>query len=321
MKKSHWISLVILAILVGLYFLARNWQPVEREARFFRADSAQVVRLEFSTPGDTVIIGKADKQWKLLYPVVWDVNEQQLSTFFNQVLAAKTSATPMSEDAAQQQLYKVDSLSAVRVRIYGQGEELLDHAFIGNGTDTSFDYGRRQGELQIYQFRDNLTNLVRPDVFLWRSPNITNLKRAQMDKIEVTLPDHAYTLTLLPDSIRYTDPHESFIIHPHNRAQYKIINVLENLMTWQFVDTGTEQYEQAFRAPDCRVKVTLKDRSVRTFTLIRIESGAPPDPGSPINNEQVMLKLDDKPAPLYQMTGDFLQRFTKTAGSFKAMND
>ena len=153
----------------------------------------------------------------------------------------------MSEDPNLQSMYKVDAEQAMQVKIYNKSGKILDHVFIGNGTDTSFDYGRRNGDKRIYQFKNNLTNLVKPDIYLWRSTNITNLKRSQIDFIDVTYTKNAYKLTVLGDSIRYTDTTESFMIPFYNRAQHKVINALENLMTWQFLDKGTEQWADEFQ--------------------------------------------------------------------------
>ena len=218
MKKSHWIILIVLVVLVGVYFIARYKQPVEKELRFFKADSASIGKIEFLTPQDTVIVLKKGNDWQLVHPIVWDVNEQQLQTFFTQILPIKTSATPMSEDPNLQKMYKVDKEGAVQVKLFDKNGKLLDHCFIGNGTDTSFDYGRRDGEKSIYQFTTNITNIIKPDIFQWRSPNITNLKRKMIDHIDVSYQKGAYTLTIAGDSIRYTDKKENFMIPFYNNA-------------------------------------------------------------------------------------------------------
>jgi hypothetical protein len=322
MKKSHWLILIILVVLIGIYFIARQKEPLERQFRFFKPDSAALTKLEFYTTEDTIIITKNKGEWKLSYPVQWDVSETQLASFFRDVLPIKTSSTPMSEDPKLQSVYKVDDASAVHVKLYGFGGLLLDHALIGNGTDTTFEYGRKAGSNKIYQFRNNVTSLVRPDIFIWRSPNITNLKRNQIDRIEVVYTANAYTLTLLPDSIRYTDKRESFNIPQYNKAQYRILNGLENLMTWQFIDKDTEQYAKAFEHPDCTIRVFLKDKRTKTFTLIR--RNIPKDyvnNGAPDKDVLVLMKIDDQMTPLYQMTGDFINRFTRASIHFKTEFD
>ena len=83
MKKSHWIILIVLVILLALYLFARTKQPLEKETRFFKADSVDIAKLEFFTLEDTIIISKKDNEWKLTYPVEWDVNKEQLGFFFS----------------------------------------------------------------------------------------------------------------------------------------------------------------------------------------------------------------------------------------------
>jgi len=322
MKKSHWIILIVLLVLTGLYFVARTKRPLEKETRFFKADSIDIAKLEFFTPSDTIIISKQKDTWRMVYPVDWEVNEQQLGSFFSQVFAAKTSTTPMSDDPNLQSMYKVDEDSAVQVKTFNSSGKMIDHVYIGNGTNTTFDYGRKQGDRKIYQFKNNLTNLVKPDIFLWRSTNITNLKRAQIDYIDVTYTKNAYTLTILGDSIRYSDKRESFIIPQYNRAQYKVINALENLQTWQFLDKDTEQYANDFKNPECRIVVHLKDKKTKTFTLIRkIEQLTGTHPEEPDKSVLVLMMIDDKMTPLYEMTGDFINRFTRASMHFKAEYD
>jgi hypothetical protein len=322
MKKSHWITLILVVLLVGVYFIAKNRQPVEKEVRFFKADSAAVAKLVLVTPEDTVVVEKKGTVWQLTYPLVWDVNETQLKTFFSQVLAIKTSRTPMSEDPNLQKLYKVDEANAVQVKIYNKSGNLLDHVYIGNGANTTFDYGRKQGEKPIYQFRDNITNIVKPDIYQWRSPNITNLKRALIDRIEVSYTKNAYILSMVGDSIRYSDKQESFMIPIYNKAQNKIINALENLMTWQFVDKDTEQYRTAFANPDCRITVFLKNKTTKTLSLLRLNSAASESvPNGKTNEVLILMMIDNKITPIYQMTGDFINRFTRASAHFKSEYD
>lgn len=322
MKKSHWLILIVLIVLLAVYFLALKKEPTEKQFRFFKPDSSALTKIEFYTTEDTIIITKQKGAWKLTYPVQWEVNEAQLASFFKDVLPIKTSFTPMSEDPNLQPVYKVDDASAVHVKLYGMAGIMLDHALIGNGTNTTFEYGRKAGNNKIYQFRNNVTSLVRPDIFLWRSPNITNLKRGQIERIEVVYTANSYTLTLQPDSIRYTDKRESFNIPEFNRAQYRVLNALENLMTWQFVDKDTEQYAKAFAKPDCTIKVYLKDKTTKTFTLIRKDIPKEyVDDGAPDMDVLVLMKIDDQMTPLYQMTGDFINRFTRASVHFKTEYD
>jgi hypothetical protein len=322
MKKSHLIILVLVIVLVAVYFIARNARPIEKEKRFFKADSIQVYRMEFFTSQDTVIVEKKDNTWKLVYPVKWDVNDEQLGLFFKQVLPIKTSITPMSEDHKMFSLYKVDEESAVQVKLLDKWGRKLDHAYIGNGGNTSYDYGRKNGDWKTYQFKSNITNVVTPDVFTWRSPNITNLKRNQMDRIEVTYLKNSYTLKVLADSLIYADKKEIFTIPQYNRAQYKLMNALENLRTWQYVDKDTEQYAEKFKRPDCKITVYLKDGKTKTFTLLRkVNSVLNTSSDGPDNTVEVLMMVDGKLTPLYLMTGDFINRFTRASNHFKAEYD
>jgi hypothetical protein len=322
MKKSHLIILIVLLVLIAVYFIARSRQPNEKEVRFFSADSSSIGKLEFTSGADTIIVSLVEGEWKLTYPVQWDVNEDQINSFFSKVLPIGTSATPMSEDTNLQEMYKVDDSSAVQVKIYDKSGKLLDHVYIGNGTNTSYDYGRREGDKAIYQFKTNITNFVRPDVYLWRSTNITNLKRADIDHIDVKYTKNSYTLTILGDSIRYTDKRESFMIPQFNRAQHKVINALENLRTWQYFDKDTDKYAEAFKNPECTVTVYLKNKKTKTFKLIRKITPLPnPQPNAPDKDVFVLMMIDDKMTPLYQMTGDFINRFTRSAQHFKVEFD
>jgi hypothetical protein len=322
MKKSHWISLIILLVLFGIYIVARHSVRIEQEVRFFKADSVDIARIELISPEDTIVVSKSGNQWKLKYPLAWEVNEQQLSSFFNQVLSAKTSSIPMSEDPNQHSVYKVDEKSAIQVKLYDKQGKLLDHVYIGNGTDTTFDYGRKQGDKDTYQFKDTITNFVRPDLALWRSNNILNLKQVQIDHIDITYPHNSYTLAMVGDSIRYTDKHKNFMIPSNNRAQFKIINALENMMTWQFQDKNTEQYTRAFQHPDCHIVITLKNKEIRTITLIDVKTDmTPAEPNQTGEQPLILLMLDNKPAPLYQMSADFLNRFTRAAEHFQTEYD
>jgi hypothetical protein len=322
MKKSHWITLIVLVILVAVYFVAREKQPVEKEKRFFKADSVQIARMEFITAEDTIIVVKKDGAFRLTYPLDWDVSEAQMKSFFEKILPITTSTTPMSEAPNMQTVYKVDAAQAVQIKLYSKTGNLLDHVYIGNGTNSTFDYGRREKQKQIYQFKLNITNYIRPDIYQWRSPNITNIKRVNIDKIDVVYTKNAYVLTVKPDTIYYQDKRESFAIPQYNRAQHKIINALENLMTYQYVDKDTQKYAAALQKPDCVVKVYLKDKKVRTLTMIREEFPLPnATPNGPQTTVNIVMMIDGNMKTLYNMTGDFINRFTRASGHFKVEYD
>jgi hypothetical protein len=322
MKKSHWIILIVLIVLIGVYFIAKSRQPIEKELRFFTSDSVDVAKLEFITVEDTIIVSKIKNEWRMTYPLQWEVNQTQIESFFSKVFAIKTSETPMSEDPMQQKMYKVDDANAIQVKVYNNKGKVIDHVFIGNGANSDLDYGRRNGEKSIYQFKDNITVFVKPDIYQWRSPNISNIKKDQIEKIDVTYTKNAYSLTVFGDSIVYADKNESFTIPAYNRAQYKVINALENLMTWQFLDKDTEQYAKKFISPACKVVVTLKDKKTKTFTLIQIvETKKEAWDESPQTSTKILMMIDDKITPLYEMTGDFINRFTRAPQHFKAEYD
>lgn len=322
MKKSHWIILIVLIILISIYFIAKNKQPVQKEAKFFTADSIDVAKLEFTSPEDTIIVTKTKNEWKLIYPLQWSVSSTHIESFFSKVLPAKTSLTPMSEDPMQQKMYKVDDANAIQVKIYNSKGKLLDHVYIGSGGNTDLDYVRRAGDKKIYQFKDNLTAFVKPDIYQWRSPNIAALKKEQIDKIEVFYTKNAYSLKVFADSMVYSDKHETFTVPFYNRAQFKVINALENLMTWQFLDTDTEKYAKNFLNPACKIVVTLKDKTTKTFTLIQVtETKKEAWDDKPQTTSKILMMIDDKIAPLYEMTGDFINRYTRAAMHFKAEYD
>lgn len=318
MKKSHWITLIVLILLVSIYFLAKARQPVEKEIRFFKADSVQVAKIELTSPKDTIIVVKDKDAYRLSYPLDWEANDIQLKMFFEKILPIKVSTIPMSEAPNMQSMYKVDAAQAVQVKLYSRSGKLLDHVYIGNGTNSSYDYGRRAKQNQIYQFKQNITNIVNPDIFQWRTPNITNIKLPNIERIEVVYTKNAYTLTMAPDSIRYSDKKESFAIPQSNRAQHKIINALENLMTYQYIDKDTGQYATAFQKPECEVTVYLKDKKVRKLTMIRKETPLlNPSPGGPQKEIIIILRIDGNMKTLYSMSGDFINRFTRASGHFK----
>lgn len=322
MKKSQWLLLIILIVLIAAYYILKKNEPVEKEVRFFKADSSDIARMEFISTEDTIIVVKNGNEWKLQYPVVWGANETQVEAFFSKVLPIKTSSTPMSEDPGLQKMYKVDEVSGLQVKIYDKKDNLLDRVYIGNGGNSTLDYGRRHSENSIYQFNTNITAFVTPDIFQWRSPNIINLKREQISRIDVTYSKNSYTLTVDADSIRYSDKREAFTILPYNRAQYKVINALENLRTYQFVEKNTAQYAKAFQNPVCKIVLQLKDGKTKTLTCIRNENKlAEPFPNSPDREVIIYMMIDDDMSILYQMSGDFVNRFTRASAHFKTEYD
>ncbi len=308
MKRNHLILLIILLVLIALYFILRVRQPLEKEIRFFKADSLTLAKIELRSVEDTIIVQKQNGLWRLTEPVKWEVNEDNLKTFFKDVLPIRTSSTPMSEDEKLQELYQVDEKEGIAVLLYDKANRLLDHAYIGVG-DTAFDYGRHKNDKKIYQFKKNILNNIRPDIFQWRSPNITNLKAEQIDSINVVYRKNTYTLILKGRDVFYRDRKENFKISYYNRAHQKILNVLEKLMTYQFIDRDVDEHLKLLAKPDCSVTIYLKDKRIKTLTMVHK------------GEEGVVMIVDNNPETLYMMVFDFLNRFTRSAESFKAEYD
>ena len=302
MKRSKLILLLLLIILIGLYFLLRTTSPREKLTPVFALDTLAINRIEIFDTQDTLRMIKQKNVWRLEYPVHWEADSVKIHEFFRDVITAKYSTTPMGTGKEAIEKFHQQDEEALHI-IVSDGNKSI-HTLFSN-LNNPYDYFRYAGSNKIYQLKAKVTNNYNAELANWRSSHIVSHKENELLKIEVTHPKNKYTLTREGYQWTYHDAHQEFNIYPANRAMIKILNVLENLQTYLFVDNAQAEYAEKFKQPYCTVKLYLTNNRMQELKFIDYTQG------------HYLMMVDNDPKVLFVVVWDTVFRFTRHPDIFK----
>ncbi|HNV92431.1 MAG TPA: DUF4340 domain-containing protein [Candidatus Cloacimonas sp.] len=302
MKKNKLILLLILLLLIGLYFLLRTKQPQEKLLPVFDLDTLAINRIEIYDAQDTLKMVKQGNCWRLIYPVNWEADSLKIHSLFKDILTAKYSKTPMG--TGKEAILKFHQRDEETLHLIVSDGKKTVHTLFSN-LNNPYDYFRYAGSEEIYQVKTKVTNVYNTDLANWRSPHIVSHQENDLVKIEVTHPKNKYTLTRKGLDWYYQDAHQNFQIHPYNRAMIKILNILEHLDTYIFVDNAQAEYAAKFDDPYCTVKLFLTNNRTQDLKFIEHYQG------------HYLMMVDNDPTVLFVVVWDTVFRFTRPPDVFR----
>ncbi|MDP2172178.1 MAG: DUF4340 domain-containing protein [Candidatus Cloacimonadaceae bacterium] len=305
MKKRNLLLLIVLAVLIGAFFLLRRQSPTERNYRIFDADSLKIASIEIRDSEDAITMKLIDGKWRITDPIKWDVNTDPLNNFWNTVLNATYSRTEMSEDPDAVSRYKLEADNALQVKVLDTRGKLVAHVYFGN-IGNPYDYFRFQGSGKIYQVRQNISLMFNAQLKTWRSPSLLSIAFDKLDKIEIKHPKNSYVLTRKGEDWHFKDKLEEFKIPAYNAAMGKILNVLERLDAYTYHDKDTDRFKALLENPEGDVTLTLTDKSTRRLTFIK-------------SGEEYLMMLDGDESIYYVMSFDTIHRFIRNAAIFRIL--
>ena len=172
MNKKNIIWIAILAVLIVVFMLSKGRENFERRIDLFKFSSADVTKIEFVTPADTLIIAWEQGKWMITHPNEAPVNMGQLETFFEHYLSLTTSKNPVSESIERQIHYNVEDETAIQIMLYGRNNRLLSKIFYGMSLNNrSIAYIRKDNDNMIYQI-NNIIQIIAPFYEAWEGEEI-----------------------------------------------------------------------------------------------------------------------------------------------------
>lgn len=298
MKKRNLILILIVLLLLGSYLLVRSRKPVERSMPIFSTDSLSIGSIEIGLKGKTLKISRRGEEWWLTEPVEWKADDYRIKSLFSDVLTAKIPDTIMSSGSSAVSRYNLDDNNALHIKVYDQKGKQKDHVLFGNA-GAPHDYLRFGGKDDIYLIKAKVAYQFEPDLSYWRDPKLLNIQADAISRIEVKYSQNAYTLLSEPKGWRYRDSNHDFIIDINNRQMIRVINILSMLETRVFIDNEFDSFAELFVQPHCEVMVHLKDKKKLKLSFGRRE-------------KLYYLMIDDNRQTLFEVTGDTLDRFTRS---------
>ncbi|MCL2064323.1 MAG: DUF4340 domain-containing protein [Candidatus Cloacimonetes bacterium] len=172
LNKKNILLIICLLILVFVWQLSKSREHTERRIDVFRIVSADITRIEFRQPADTLIVAFEQNRWRITHPQDAPVNQDQLDRFFENYLSITTSSIPVSESIERQSFYNVDEENALQIVLFGRNNRPLSRVFYGrNFTNQRIAYIRQEHSNQIYQI-ENIMFFINPVFSAWEGEDV-----------------------------------------------------------------------------------------------------------------------------------------------------
>jgi hypothetical protein len=185
MKRSV-ILLVVLAALIGIYWLVQNKKPVvDPDRPFIEVDSAKVVSLELTSGGETVVLSKEGEQWMVTKPVRFPAATKNIQAALERFRQMKRLSL-ITEKSDRTREFQVDDSAGVKVRV--SDGKTGSTFFLGKASSTGNTYARQDGSKEIWEVAGNQTSTFKRKARDWRDKTITELNQADFKKLNFRYP-------------------------------------------------------------------------------------------------------------------------------------
>jgi hypothetical protein len=212
--KKPLLLIVVLAALLGLYWLVQSKKPVvEADRPFVEVDSAKVVGLEITTGGELVVLSKEGDTWKVIKPLQFPAAQKTVQMALERFKQMKRLSL-ISEKAGRFREFQVDDSAGVKVRV-SDGKKGTTF-YLGKTSSTGNTYARIDGTNEIWEVAGNQTGTFKKKARDWRDKTITELNQADFRKLNFRYPGTGKGMiaTKLDTVWKVETPTETFTAFP-----------------------------------------------------------------------------------------------------------
>ncbi|MCF7919152.1 MAG: DUF4340 domain-containing protein [Candidatus Cloacimonetes bacterium] len=305
MNKKNRIYLIILIVLAVIFVLTKLDTKKEKRFNFFAADSNSVARIEITLEADTLYLAKEGSDWKIVYPVKWDMQVGKMDKIFDTVLTAETSTLPISENEASLVKYSLTDSLATHLKTFDAKGNVLDDVLLGKSSSYSNTPVRKIGSNQVYRLESNIAYILKPVLGSWRKREIIEIDPEQITKIMVVSDDNNYALEMADSLWVYSDEKESFNVDNDNSTLTGIINSFKRFAASDFVDGKYEEYKSALEMPVVEVGIEMWSGDNFYFRYI------------PYEEKKYLLQFNNDTNTLYVQYESNMNKFQKQAVDFQ----
>lgn len=302
--KKLWLLLILLALLVGLYFLLRQNAPREKLKPLIGIDSLKIAAVEIKDSLGTLKLARDKDKWRIAEPVAWEVEPARMKLFFEQVLSRDYATTPVGEGSEAIKTYRLEKDKALRVKVFDANNKARVQIWFSN-LGNPFDYFRFDGGDKVYQIRAKVASVYTSEFEKWRSPHVLSYSSEQLLTIEVKHPKNQYTLTRKGAVWHYRDSNEDFDIPSGNVTMGKILNSLAMLGSYTILSGDDRPPADSLGSLACEVELELTDTQRRKLEFFN-------------QDERYLLRVDGDDSMYFVVLFDTVFRFTRHAPLFRA---
>jgi hypothetical protein len=233
MKRSLTL-IIVLAVLIGIYWLVQSRRPVVATDRpFVEFDSAAVNLLRMETATDTVELRKEGEQWNLLAPLKFPAAQKSVQQAVGKLREMK-KLTLVTSNPDKQGEFQVDNASGVRLTI-GQGNKTATIVIGKAGSTGQTSYARLADSKDIWEIGGSHAATFKRKAKDWRDKTITEIDKEAFKKFVLRYPDQTITVTRA-DTVWTVDTGKGQFAGSSDQVG-RLTNLLSRMSCVDFADT------------------------------------------------------------------------------------
>lgn len=325
MKRTTWITIGVLVVLVGVFALVRDEPQTRVERTRIFENEEPLARIELvpaaSSGGpELVVMEKREGRWWITRPVESPMEPAMASRFENQLFWG-INVDDLPIEAAAAERYGLGEDEVVKVALFAEGDTSprlrlqVGREMTVPQTGARRTFVRLDGEEQIYRAQIEVGDLVRTKLDDLRDREILTAERSDIARFEIAPRDGtAYTLSRGEEegSWRIEEPAGVEVALATGEVS-RIVSALSRLTATGFADELSAA-EAGLEPPFARVTVEA-DTERHVLLVGRTEAGDGAGGGG--GEATYFVKREDRPY-IYRISPHAAERLTT---SFEALHE
>lgn len=319
MKKSAWVAIGVLVVLVGVFLAIRETPEKTVKAPMTIPAVAGMNRVEIVPPGDDgelVVLEKTEDTWRMTRPVESALS-QRAQDKLGKLFAKKVRTDDIDLASAKAAELAIDDASAVKVSAYGEaGDSPALELLVGEEvtipeTRVRRTYVRKPGKDKIYRAQMALGDFVRTPPSGLRSKTIAQLDTDKISAVTIARsadgaerPATTLHLEKAKDDWTMTQPQA-----PGELDKVKVHALLRALSHLRAAGFADDAKPAEVGLQPAKTKVTIQTgQSAHTLRI-----------GEPTDDQKVYVRFDD--GDIFTVRKSTVDRLAPSAGELVKQQD
>ena len=169
MTKNLQIALVVLAVLIGIFFLNKSSQSKldSTSEAIFTDDPEDIFKFLIQKGKETIELVRVDTLWRISGNDTLEIKSRSMDNLFDKVLKVNRG-TLISENPEKYDKYSVDDSTGTHLAVIdSKGETVGYYVFGRSKSDYSRSYIRIGDDLNVYLADQNVTYMLSTRVTYW----------------------------------------------------------------------------------------------------------------------------------------------------------
>jgi len=169
MTKNLQISIIILVVLIGLFFLNKSSQSSleTKSIPIFSNNIEDISKFLIQNKEDSIQLVKVDTFWTIAENDTLEIKSQSIDNLFNKVLKTNRG-TIISNNPEKYKKYSIDDSTGTHLTIINSKNETINYYIFGRSqSDYSRSYVRIQNDPKVYLTDQNVSFMLQTRPTYW----------------------------------------------------------------------------------------------------------------------------------------------------------